>query len=83
MLEWYRALEPIQALMNDVKKLVEIATGQKRPWTTLTVKDALQQFSKPTDSPDDIVARLVSDVEPRLKELGAVFLTEYPAALAS
>jgi lysyl-tRNA synthetase class 2 len=83
MLEWYRALEPISALMTDVQALVEIATGIKRKWTTLTVKEALEQFSRPTDDPDEIVACLVRDVEPKLEELGAVFITEYPAALAS
>ena len=83
MLEWYRALQPIDTLMQDVEALVELATGQPRAWTHLTVAEALAEFSVPTDVPDEIVARLVQDVEPRLKELGAVFLTEYPASLAS
>ncbi len=83
MLEWYRTLESLDALMADVRALVEIAVGQPQEWTTLTVKDALSMFSTPTESPDEIIERLVSDVEPQLRTMGAVFLTEFPRSLAS
>ena len=83
MLEWYRTLEPIEALMDDVRNLVEIATGTSRSWRVLTVEEALSTYSTPTNDPNEIVERLVVDVEPQLATLGAVFLTEYPASLAS
>jgi lysyl-tRNA synthetase class 2 len=83
MLEWYRADAQPRDLMTDVEALVELATGTSRPWTTLTVANALERYGTPTDDPDQVIRQLVETVEPALAKLGAVFLTEYPAALAS
>ena len=83
MLEWYRADEGPDALMADVEALVALATGRERPWTRLTVAEALARWGTPTDDPDDVLRQLVERVEPELGKLGAVFLTEWPRALAS
>jgi len=83
MLEWYRAGAEPDEIMTDVKALVAVATGTERQWTTLTVAQALARWGTPTDDPDSVVRQLVEVVEPALASLGAVFLTEYPAALAA
>lgn len=83
MLEWYRAGATPDEVMRDVETLVALATGRERVWTRLTVREALARFSTPTDDPDAIIRALVEDVEPQLAALGAVFLTEWPRALAS
>ncbi len=83
MLEWYRPHEPIDALMDDVAAFVALARERADSWSRITVADALERWSTPTDDPEVVVRRLVEDVEPELAKLGCVFLTEYPAALAS
>jgi lysyl-tRNA synthetase class 2 len=61
--------------------------AQPEPWLRLTVAEAFQQFAG--IAPEQAIAEgrfdllLVENVEPKLAELGAVFLCEYPAALAS
>ncbi len=86
MLEWYRAFaEPVD-IMSDIARLVAIATGRERPWTTLTVRTAVARYaglSEREDDPERILRALVEHVEPALAELGAVFLTEWPSSLAS
>lgn len=83
MLEWYRAGEGTEALMRDTEALVELAFGTPRTWTRLTVAEALRRFGRPTEDPDEVVRQLVEVVEPALAEMGAVFLTDYPATMAS
>ncbi len=83
MLEWYRTDAEPADLMSDVETIVALATGQQRQWVRISVREALARWGTPTDDPDDIVRQLVEHVEPNLVELGAVFLTDYPASLAS
>jgi len=67
-----------------VEALVALATGDSvRQWTRLSVTEALARWGEPSDDPDDIVHQLVTRIEPELASLGAVFLTDYPASLAS
>lgn len=83
MLEWYRTDAEPSDLMSDVETIVALATGEQRQWVRISVHEALARWGTPTDDPDDIVRQLVEYVEPNLVELGAVFLTDYPASLAS
>ncbi|MFT7621914.1 MAG: lysyl-tRNA synthetase class 2 [Myxococcota bacterium] len=83
MLEWYRVGEPVEALMRDVEHFVALASGRARPWTRLTVAEALSRWAQPADDPAEVVRLLVEFVEPALAELGCVFLTDYPIELAS
>ena len=85
MLEWYRADEEPEALMQDVKQLVALATGTVRAWTTVTVAEALMRWGNPRQArtPEEVVRQLVDCVEPALVDLGCVFLTEFPAEMAS
>jgi len=83
MLEWYRSGETPEKLMEDVETIVAMATGTTRSWHRITVREALEQWGHPSDDPDSIVRQLVERVEPELATLGAVFLTDYPACLAS
>jgi len=58
------------------------------PWPRLTVREAMARFaSADMDSvvhdEERFYRILVEQVEPALTELGAVFLTEYPASMAS
>ncbi|HIN85730.1 MAG TPA: EF-P lysine aminoacylase GenX [Myxococcales bacterium] len=89
MLEWYRAGADCKALQADVEALVALATGNhERRWQSMSVKSALSRWVPHSleDLPgqdQDTVRQLVEFVEPRLAEMGAVFLTDYPAELAS
>ena len=60
---------------------------QPEPWPRLTVAEAFQRFAGITAEQAIAEGRfdllLVERVEPVLAQLGAVFLCEYPAALAS
>ncbi len=83
ILEWYRAGEGTDALMSDVESLVALAFGLSRQWTRISVAEALARFAEPAEEPDEIIRHLVERVEPELARMGAVFLTDYPASLAS
>ena len=86
MLEWYRAFAEPSDIMTDIQKLVAIATGRERTWTTLPVRTAVARYaglSPLEDDPERLLRALVEYVEPAIAELGAVFLTEWPRALAS
>lgn len=83
ILEWYRAAASPTDLMDDVAALVALATGRPRPWQKVTVAEALARWGTPTQDPDDTVRQLVEHVEPAITALPGVFLTDYPAALAS
>lgn len=60
---------------------------QAEPWPRLTVAEVFQRFAEITAELAIAEGRfdllLVERVEPELAQLGAVFLCEYPAALAS
>jgi len=84
LLEWYRVDAGVDQLMSDVSALVQLATGGKeRSWTRLSVAEALKRWGTPTQDPEDVIRQLVEHVEPQLAKLGCVFLTDYPAELAS
>jgi lysyl-tRNA synthetase class 2 len=58
------------------------------PWRRITVREALQQFcgiamEDVVDDEERFYRLLIEQIEPRLCELGAVFLCEYPASMAS
>ncbi len=58
------------------------------PWPRLSVRDAMARFAgvafdDVAPDEDRFFRLLVERVEPALGELGAVFLTEYPASMAS
>ena len=83
MLEWYRVDGTVAHLMRDVERLVEAATGRPRRWEVFTVAEALERWSRPATDPEEVLRRLVEDVEPRLAEREGVFLVEWPAPLAA
>uniref|UniRef100_UPI004055BF00 EF-P lysine aminoacylase EpmA n=1 Tax=Candidatus Electronema sp. TaxID=2698783 RepID=UPI004055BF00 len=71
---------------QDWQKL-PVWAAQSEPWPRLTVADAFQSFAGVPAEQAIAEGRfdllLVERVEPELAKLGAVFLCEYPAALAS
>ena len=83
MCEWYRAGGTVDSLMADVESLVEAVTGVRRIWVVLTVAEALERWGTPSDDPDVVARELVENVEPAIAGLGAVFLTRWPASMAS
>jgi lysyl-tRNA synthetase class 2 len=63
---------------------VALVTGnEERSWQSISVKSALARWVPESQEEGDLVHQLVEFVEPRLAEMGAVFLYDYPAELAS
>lgn len=97
MLEWYRAGAGSDDLMQDTEALVatvaaELGAGLlgqlTPPWDRLTVKEAFERYAGASLSdvlPDqDRFFRLfVEQVEPALGKEKPVFLTDWPASMAS
>jgi len=58
------------------------------PWRRITMREALQKFcsvdmDEVVQDEERFYRLLIDEVEPRLGELGAVFLCEYPTSMAS
>jgi lysyl-tRNA synthetase class 2 len=98
MLEFYRPHADYRAIMEDLEgALSHASNGQgvfaKAPYERLTVHEAMRKHAgvdwrtlrpRPGDSWDDTFFRIFLDqVEPRLGHERPVFLTEYPASMAS
>ena len=96
MLEWYRAYEGADAVMRDTERLAVAAAAAldrapidvAAPWERLTVHDAFERHAGV--SVDDVLPDeerffrlLVDRIEPRLGAERPVFLTEWPASMAS
>jgi len=99
MLEWYRTHADYHQLMADCEALLHfLVPGQlltinnttvslSPPWPQITLEDAFNQFSR-TPLQTAIQSNrfeevLVEEVEPHLGIQSPVFITDYPAELAS
>jgi lysyl-tRNA synthetase class 2 len=94
MLEWYRAFAGASDVMRDTEALVaSLATKTTSldvatPWERLTVADAFDRhagIALETVLPDEerFFSILVDRIEPKLGLDRPVFLTEWPASMAS
>ena len=97
MLEWYRADATSEAVMHDTEELVQhLAEGGgfpllsevQRPWPRHTVGDVLREHGgvelDALDGDDEAFFRIwVERVQHRLGSDGPVFVTDWPASMAS
>jgi len=99
MLEWYRTHADYHQLMTDCEALLKYllpdqilnvnntTISLKTPWPQITLQDAFSQFSQtPLRSAlrsNTFEEILVEEVEPHLGIDSPVFITDYPAELAS
>lgn len=97
MLEWYRANASSDDVMHDTETLVHhLATALRsdlsdelcEPWPRLTVAEAIEEYagaqSVPLAEDEEQFFRVwVEQVQPRLGVEGPVFVTRWPASMAS
>jgi len=91
ILEWYRNGAGYEELMEETESLLaslHAAVGRSfDPVSRLSVDDAFDRWAgwRPSRSWDEdrFTRDLIERVEPGLKQLGSVFLRDYPAAAAS
>ena len=99
MLEWYRPNADYRDLMNDCEALLQFLVPNQllavnshtidlsSPWPRITLEDAFDLFSQTTLNAalktNTFEEILVEQIEPNLGIDTPVFLTEYPAAMAS
>lgn len=91
ILEWYRSRAGYEELMEETESLLaslHASVGRRfEPVSRLGVDDAFDRWAgwRPSRSWDEdrFTMDLIERVEPGLKELGSVFLIDYPAGAAS
>ncbi len=97
MLEWYRADATSEAVMRDTEELVEYLAAEggfpllsdvRGRWPRYTVEEVLREHGgvelKALDGDDEEFFRIwVDRVQPRLGSDGPVFVTDWPASMAS
>ena len=96
LLEWYRAHATSEDVMRDTEQLIKyLATvleeGDSRlstPWPRRTVEDILREYAgvelDTLTGGDEAFFRIwVDQVQPRLGTDGPVFVTDWPASMAS
>jgi lysyl-tRNA synthetase class 2 len=91
ILEWYRSGADHRDLMEETQELVlrlYRRAGRTEPgFTRMSVDEAFGRWAewRPSSAWDEerFYRDLVERVEPRLGDMGAVFLTDYPAGAAS
>ena len=89
MLEWYRASAGAGEVMRDTEELVaSLAPRLGAPWERLTVADAFDRFAgialDAVLPNEELFFRiLIEKIEPKLGFDRPVFLTEWPATMAS
>lgn len=92
MVEWYRGNDGVESVMSDTEALVALVLGIAAPIARVTVCEAFERFANVSES--DVLAWSEKDedryfrtwverVEPRLGEMLAVFVVDYPASQAS
>lgn len=86
MIEWYRKGAGYLNIASDLEKLLG-ALGINEGFRRLTVSEAYREFAgwEPWESwdQDRFDFDMATKIEPALKELGGVFLMDYPPAAAS
>ena len=86
MLEWYRREATYREIAEDMVALLK-TLGVDTPACTLGVREAYRRFAGwdpwQTWDADRFDVDMATRVEPGLKDLGLVFLTDYPVACAS
>ncbi len=91
MVEWYRSNNGVESVMRDTEELVRSVVELKSV-ERMTVCEAFERFAGVTER--DVLAWAAHDedtyfrtwverVEPRLAEMDAVFVVDYPASQAS
>ena len=97
MLEWYRAHATSEDVMRDTEELIQrlieegdcpLFRGFKGPWPRYTVEGVLREHGgvelDTLDDDDEAFFRIwVDRVQPRLGSDGPVFVTDWPASMAS
>ena len=99
MVEWYRADATSEDVMSDTEALAEylaatLGNGRNllhnapRPWPRRTVADVLHDFAgialdTLAGNDEAFFRRWVEQVQPRLGREGPLFVTEWPASMAS
>jgi len=98
MLEWYRAHSTSKDVMRDTEQLVEHVANEMRgvrgqsrfstPWPRRTVEDVLREYAdvelETLTGDDEAFFRIwVDQVQPRLGSDEPVFVTDWPASMAS
>ncbi|MDH3201828.1 MAG: EF-P lysine aminoacylase EpmA [Myxococcales bacterium] len=97
MLEWYRAHATSESIMGDTEDLIQHLTekgdyplfrGVKGPWPRYAVEDVLREHGgvelDALTGDDEAFFRIwVDQVQPRLGSDGPVFVTDWPASMAS
>jgi lysyl-tRNA synthetase class 2 len=99
MLEWYRSHADYHQLMTDCEALLQFLVPEQLltvdnatiylapPWPQITLEDAFRQFSRTPLRTALLSGKfeevLVGEVEPHLGIESPVFITDYPAELAS
>ncbi len=92
MVEWYRGNSDVEVVVRDTEDLVASVLGVDKPFPRMTVCEAFARFAGTSER--DVLAWAASDhdryfrtwverVEPRIAEMRAVFVVDYPASQAS